>query len=149
MKTRGFEIVTAYLDQDIHLPKRKTARSAGYDLEAAAQSVLAPHTVTVVPTGLKAYMPADEYLSVFIRSSLAFKRGLMLANSTGIVDGDYYNNPDNEGHIMVAFYNTKDTAYTIEKGERIAQGIFMKYGRIDDDAADGQRLGGIGSTGKK
>ena len=67
-------------------------------------------------------MGDDEYLSVFIRSSLAFKKGLMLANSTGIVDSDYYNNPDNEGHIMIAYYNTGDTALVrVEKGDRIGQ----------------------------
>ncbi len=116
MRQRGFEIVSAYAGQGIHIPSRKTAKSAGYDLEAAETKVLAPHAVTVVPTGLKAYMGDDEYLSVFIRSSLAFKKGLMLANSTGIVDSDYYNNPDNEGHIMIAYYNTGDTPYTVEKG---------------------------------
>lgn len=147
MKRRGFEVVAAYAGQGIRLPQRKTEKSAGYDLEAAADTVLAPHAVTVVPTGLKAYMELNEYLSIFIRSSLAFKKGLMLANSTGIIDSDYYNNPDNEGHIMIAYYNTKDEPYTIHKGERIAQGIFMKYLTIDDDAASGMRMGGIGSTG--
>ena len=93
-------------------------------------------------------MELNEYLSIFIRSSLAFKKGLMLANSTGIIDCDYYNNPDNEGHIMIAYYNTKDVSYTIKKGERIAQGIFMKYLTTDDDDASGIRMGGIGSTGQ-
>ncbi|WP_419520151.1 dUTP diphosphatase [Megasphaera massiliensis] len=133
MTGRGFEIVTAYKDRDIHIPIRKTAKSAGYDLEAAETTVLAPHAVTVVPTGLKAFMEGDEYLSIFIRSSLAFKKGLMLANSTGIVDSDYY--------------NTNDVAYTIEKGDRIGQGIFMKYLTVNDDTAGGLRTGGIGSTG--
>lgn len=148
MAGRGFEIVTSYEGCGIHLPVRKTAKSAGYDLEAAETTVLAPHAVTVVPTGLKAFMEDDEYLSIFIRSSLAFKKGLMLANSTGIVDSDYYNNADNEGHIMIAYYNTNDQAYTLEKGERIGQGIFMKYLTVNDDAASGIRTGGIGSTGK-
>ena len=106
MTGRGFEIVTAYRDKGLTLivtayrdkgltlPVRKTAGSAGYDLAAAETVVLQPHAVTVVPTGLKAYMEKDEYLSIFIRSSLAFKKGLMLANSTGIVDSDYYNNQD-------------------------------------------------------
>ena len=93
-------------------------------------------------------MELNEYLSIFIRSSLAFKKGLMLANSTGIIDCDYYNNPDNEGHIMIAYYNTKDVPYTIKKGERIAQGIFMKYLTTDNDDASGIRMGGIGSTGQ-
>ena len=148
MAGRGFEVVTAYKDQGIRLPARKTARSAGYDLEAAADTVLAPHAVSVVPTGLKAFMEDDEYLSVFIRSSLAFKKGLMLANSTGIIDSDYYNNEDNEGHIMIAYYNTNDVPLTIKKGERIGQGIFMEYLTVNDDAASGVRKGGIGSTGK-
>ena len=147
MRQRGFEIVTAYAGRGITVPQRKTKASAGYDLEAAASVVLVPHAVTVVPTGLKAYMEEDEYLSIFIRSGLAFKQGLMLANGTGIVDSDYYNNPDNEGHIMIAYYNTADTPYHVEKGERIGQGIFMKYLTVDDDSAAGIRTGGIGSTG--
>lgn len=147
--TRGFEIVSAYEGQGIHIPVRKTAGSAGYDLEAAKAATIAPHAVTVVPTGLKAYMLKDEYLCIFIRSSLAFKHGLMLANGTGIVDSDYYNNEDNEGHIMVAFYNTSAEPFAVEKGDRIGQGIFMKYLTVDDDAATAKRTGGIGSTGKQ
>jgi dUTP pyrophosphatase len=149
MANRGFNVITAYGDKGIHIPVRKTASSAGYDLEAAETVVLQPHAVTVVPTGLKAYMGTDEYLSIFIRSSLAFKKGLMLANSTGIVDSDYYDNADNEGHIMIAYYNTNDVPYTIEKGERIGQGIFMKYLTTDNDDAAGIRTGGIGSTGTR
>ena len=149
MQTRGFEVVSAYADQNIQLPVRKTAGSAGYDLAAARDIVLAPHAVTVVPTGLKAYMAQGEYLSIFIRSSLAFKKGIMLANGTGIVDSDYYNNADNGGHIMIACYNTTDTPCALEKGERVGQGIFMAYLTVSDDAADGIRSGGIGSTGTK
>jgi dUTP pyrophosphatase len=148
MAGRGFEIVSAYVGKEIHLPVRKTAKSAGYDIEAAEQVVLAPHTVTVVPTGLKAYMEGDEYLGIHIRSGISIKKGLMLVNSVGIIDSDYYNNPDNEGHIMIAYYNTKDVPYTIEKGERIGQGIFTKYLATTGDAASGERLGGFGSTGK-
>ena len=142
MTGRGFEIITAYRDKGLTLPVRKTAGSAGYDLAAAETVVLQPHAVTVVPTGLKAYMEKDEYLSIFIRSSLAFKKGLMLANSTGIVDSDYYNNQDNEGHIMIAYYNTNDAPYTIEKGERIGQGIFMKYLTVHDDVCVRALAGG-------
>ncbi len=147
MAVSGFEWIAAYRHAGLSLPVRKTAGSAGYDLAAAEMVVLKPHAVTVVPTGLKAFMQQDEYLSIFIRSSLAFKKGLMLANSTGIVDSDYYDNPDNEGHIMIAYYNTNDAPYTIEKGERIGQGIFMKYLTVTGDAAVAVRTGGIGSTG--
>ena len=147
-KTRGFEVVSSYVDRGIHIPERKTSGSSGYDLEAADYYVLYTHVITVISTGLKAYMNDDEYLSIFVRSSLAFKKGLMLANNTGIIDSDYYNNPDNEGHIMVGLYNTGDEPVAIKKGDRVAQGIFMKYLTCDNDCAQGQRVGGIGSTGK-
>ncbi len=148
MRTRGFEIVSAYADKDIHVPERKTSNSAGYDLEAAEDITVWPYEVAVIPTGLKAYMGPDEYLSIFIRSSLALTKGLMLANNTGIIDSDYYNNPDNEGHLMIGLYNTGTSPVYIKKGQRIAQGIFMKYLTCDDDCASGQRVGGIGSTGE-
>ena len=92
-------------------------------------------------------MQPDEYLGLHIRSSLAVKSGLRLANGQGIIDSDYYNNPDNEGHILVAVYNHGCESFQLEKGTRIAQGIFMKYLITDHDAADGLRTGGIGSTG--
>ena len=149
MAGRGFQIVSAFAAKGIHLPARKTARSAGYDIEAAETVVLAPHAVTVVPTGLKAYMEGDEYLAIHIRSGISIKKGLMLVNSVGIIDSDYYDNPDNEGHIMIAYYNTNDVPLTLEKGERIGQGIFTKYLATSDDAATGERLGGFGSTGRK
>ncbi len=149
MKVRGFETVSAWADQNIRLPERKTAQSAGYDIEAAASVTLLPGKVTIVPTGLKAYMQSDEYLALFVRSGIAIKRGLMLVNGTGIIDADYYNNADNEGHIMVALYNTTDASVSIEKGDRVAQGIFLKYLTVDDDVASGVRVGGVGSTGVK
>lgn len=148
MRTRGFEIVSVYADQDIHVPERKTSNSAGYDLEAAEDITVWPSEIVVVPTGLKAYMGSNEYLSIFIRSSLAFTKGLMLANNTGIIDSDYYNNPDNEGHLMIGMYNAGTSPVYIKKGERVAQGIFMKYLTCDNDCASGKRVGGIGSTGE-
>ena len=108
MKTRGFEIARGYADQDIHLPHRKTARSAGYDIEAAADCVLLPHQVTVVPTGLKAYMQPDEYLGIHVRSGFSIKKQLSCINSQGIIDADYYGNADNDGHILVALVNHSD-----------------------------------------
>ena len=149
MSLRGFEIVSAYRERQISLPQRKTARSAGYDLAAAEAVELLPGKVALVPTGLKAYMQANEYLGLHIRSGLALTHALSLINGQGIVDADYYDNPDNEGHIMIACYNTTDTPCALEKGERVGQGIFMAYLTVSDDAADGIRSGGIGSTGTK
>ncbi len=147
MRVRGFEIVTEWEGKGIRLPERKTKKSAGYDMEAGAAVDLVPGKVTIVPTGLKSYMPDDEYLAIFVRSGLSIKRGIMLVNGTGIIDADYYGNADNEGHIMVALYNTGEDVVKIEKGDRIAQGIFLKYGKVDGDSAQGTRSGGMGSTG--
>lgn len=148
MKLRGFELITAYQDKGIIPPVRKTAASAGYDIAAAAEAVLPPQTVTFIPTGLKAYMQPDEYLGVHIRSGFSVKNGLSFINGQGIIDADYYNNPDNEGHIMIAVMNHSAKEVRVAKGDRIAQGIFYKYLLADDDAAGAVRSGGFGSTGR-
>lgn len=144
---RGFEVVSEFAEQDIHLPERKTAESAGYDIESAVDAVLEPGQVTLIPTGLKAFMGIDEYLAIYIRSGISIRNRLLLINSTGIIDSDYYNNEENEGHIMIAVYNAGDTPFTVHKGDRIAQGIFTRYLLVTEDAATGIRTGGIGSTG--
>ena len=108
-RKRGFEIVSEWKERDIHIPSRKTAGSAGYDIESAADADVEPGKIHIVPTGLKAYMENDEYLAIHIRSGIGIKHGIMLANNTGIIDSDYYNNEDNEGHIMCALYNSACT----------------------------------------
>ena len=150
MAVRGFEIVSAYEGKGIALPLRGTAASAGYDLSAAESVVIAPGEMAMVPTGVKAYMEPDEVLYIHIRSSLAVKRQLVLMNSVGVVDADYYNNPDNEGHIFIALWNRGKETVALKAGERLAQGVFMKYLLADGDTAGkGQdRQGGFGSTGK-
>lgn len=148
MRNRGFEVISSFKDKQINLPVRKTARSAGYDLEAAERVSIEPGTLGLVATGLKAYMQPDEYLGIHIRSSLGIKRQLLLANSQGIIDADYYNNSNNEGHIIIALRNMGNETVTINKGDRIAQGIFYRYLTVDDDYAEGVRSGGFGSTGR-
>ena len=149
-KIRGFEIAKGFEDKEINMPVRKTKYSAGYDIEAAEDTVIPSFkkgmNPTLVKTGLKAYMQGDEYLKLCNRSSNPKKKGLILANSIGVVDSDYYENPDNDGHIMFAFYNIKDEDTYIKKGECIGQAIFEKFLVADDDAAEGDRLGGFGST---
>lgn len=151
-KVRGFEIAKGFEDKKINLPVRKTKYSAGYDIEAAEDCVIPAfkpgQAPTLVKTGLKSYMQGDEYLMLCNRSSNPKKKGLILANSVGIVDSDYYENPDNDGHIMFAFYNIKDVDVEIKKGDAIGQGIFQKFLSVDNDTAEGERLGGFGSTNK-
>ena len=152
MKTRGFEVVKGFEDKEINLPVRKTKYAAGYDIEAAEDIVIPSFkkgmAPTLIPTGVKAYMEDDEVLYLYNRSSNPKKKGLVLANSVGVVDKDYYDNPENEGHIMFAFYNIKGEDIEIKKGEAIGQGVFAKYLVTDDDVAEGIRTGGFGSTSK-
>lgn len=144
-RIRGFELCKGF--EDCKLPVRKTKYSAGYDFFAQCDMVIMPHSTSeTVLSGVKAYMPEDEYLAIHIRSSLAFKQGLILVNCTGIVDSDFFDNPDNEGNIGFKFYNTSDNVVYITKGSRIAQGIFMKYLVADNCNSDDVRKGGIGST---
>ena len=151
-RLRGFEVAKGFEDKNINLPIRKTKYSAGYDIEAAEDVVIPSFkkgtNPTLVKTGLKAYMQDDEMLLLYNRSSNPKKKGLILANSVGVVDKDYYGNKDNDGHIMFAFYNIKDEDVEIKKGEVIGQGIFQKYMIADDDMAQGERVGGFGTTRK-
>lgn len=141
---RGFELVSNVEGGSI--PVRGTSKSAGYDIKVIEGATIAPGQVHVFDTGLKAYMMDDEVLSLHVRSSIGIKKGLILANITGIIDSDYYNNENNEGHIMVAVLNTRSEPVEIEAGERICQGIFSKYLVASDDDATSVRSGGIGST---
>lgn len=149
MRNRGFEIVSDFKDKHINLPIRKTSKSAGYDIEAAEDKIIKAGKMAVIATGLKAYMQDDEYLGIHIRSSLALKKHLNLVNSQGVIDADYYNNEDNEGHIMIGLINFGNEDVEITKGMRIAQAIFYKFLIIDDEKkVDTIRSGGFGSTGE-
>ena len=103
---------------------------------------------TLVPTGVKAAMPSDYYLQLQVRSSLPLNSWLVLANGVGVIDSDYYNNPDNEGHIFIQLINLHPCDIILHKGERIAQGIFLPYGVVSTDIiVEADRIGGLGSTG--
>lgn len=130
-------------------PRRGTKHSAGYDFISPVEIVIPAHKMAKIPTGVKAAMNEDEILSIYPRSSIGFKTGIRLANTVGIVDSDYYNNSDNEGHIFIKFYNPTDEDYLIHIGDKIAQGIFTKYLIVDDEEEIlTERVGGLGSTGK-
>ena len=151
-RKRGFEVAKGFEDKNINLPVRKTKYSAGYDVEAAEDVVIPSFKKgmkpTLVKTGIKAYMEDDEMLLLYNRSSNPGKKGLILANSVGVIDKDYYGNPDNDGHIMFAFFNVKEEDIEIKKGDVVGQAIFQKFMITDDDMADGERVGGFGSTNK-
>ena len=150
MKIHGFEKIAKYAEVDFPLPERKTELSAGYDFCLPEEVTLEPGKLQLVPTGVKAYMQAGEWLGMHIRSSMAVKKHLMLVNNVGIIDADYYNNADNEGHIMLALLNMGQEKVVLPKGERVAQGIFYTYLTADGDekVAKSVRGGGFGSTSK-
>lgn len=145
---RKFEVVSRCKNMNVELPKRKTKKSAGYDFFAIEDFTLYPNKLCIVPTGVKVYMEDDELLYLHIRSSVALKRGVRMLNSIGVIDADFVDNPDNEGEISLGLLSHNDDIVHIQKGERIAQGVFHKFLITDDDDAEGQRIGGIGSTDK-
>jgi dUTP pyrophosphatase len=146
---RGFEKAKGYETMDFELPRRSTPHSAGYDLALIEDLTIPPQGIALGKTGLKAYMMDDEVLKVFPRSSLATKRRVTLPNNVGIIDKDYYGNPDNDGHILIALYNFSDTEVMLSAGERVAQGIFERYlVSPTEETPDAPRNGGFGSTGK-
>ena len=177
-KKRGFEIVTDYKTKGINLPVRATNHAAGYDFEAAEDTIVPSiwkvlfkgmaqeikHKEneaslleqnkkylkpTLVPTGIKAYMGEDEYLQLANRSSNPIKHQLVLPNGVGIIDSDYYNNENNEGQIYFQFIHFGLTDHVVKKGDRIGQGIFMPFLKADVDKESGKvRSGGFGSSGR-
>lgn len=137
---------------NMKLPERSTKKSAGYDFYNPEDIVIQPYKIgdnpTLVPTGVKAQMEDKEWLMLVNRSSNPKKKKLVIPNSVGIIDADYYNNPDNEGEIMFAFYNLSNEPVELKSGDKLGQGIFMNYLTVDNDNADGERIGGFGSTDK-
>lgn len=132
----------------IKLPKRATAKSAGYDFFAPTDIDLAPTETVTVATGIRALMPDDVCLMIFPRSGLGFQYRLRLNNTVGIIDADYCES-DNEGHIFVRMTNESDKPLHIDAGTAFAQGIFVRYLLTEDDDTTAPRNGGLGSTSPK
>ena len=139
-------------DKDLYLeyslPRRATKYSCGYDFYAIEDMVLHPGEIMKIPTGYKAKYNDDEMLMLVVRSSMGFKYNVRMCNQVGIIDSDYYNNSDNEGHMWVALQNEGNVDFVIKKGDAYCQGIFMKYLTAGDEV-EMVRTGGIGSTNKE
>lgn len=131
---------------DVMLPYRSTSLSAGYDFYLINDVEILPHSRVKIPTGIKVKLNDDEYLAIYIRSSIGTKYMVRMCNQVGIIDADYYNNIDNEGHIFVVLENMSDEKIVFKKGDKYVQGIFMKYLLTDDDNVETERKGGFGST---
>ena len=173
-----FEKVKRFEDVDLPLPVRKTSQSAGYDFVVAEDIIIPPYSeliekmkayspvitptldvaaaaikaanakVSLVSTGMKCKLEDGTYLELSVRSSCPLKHWLILGNSVGIIDADYYNNPDNEGEIFFQIINLAPFAIQLKRGDAIGQGIIKPYLVTEDDNATGERTGGFGSTDK-
>ena len=115
------------------LPTRKTRSAAGYDFYSLYDFELNPGEIKKIPTGVKACMESNEVLFLIDRSSQGFKYNVRLCNQVGVIDSDYYNNSDNEGHIWIRIQNEGDKPYIVKNGDGIIQGIFLKYLCVDDE----------------
>lgn len=146
---RYFEVVKDEFrknEGEIKLPTRASEHSAGYDFYSPIDTVVPPHESVMIWTDIKAHMYYDNALMIIPRSSMG-KHPIMIANTVGLIDSDYYSNPDNDGNIGFRLYNLSDIPYEIKAGDRIGQGIFIKYGTVKDDITTTQRSGGFGSSG--
>ena len=137
--------------EGLQLPAYETAGSAGMDVRAAVPAgepmVLAPGERAMVPTGLCVAIPQGYEIQVRPRSGLAAKHGLTCLNTPGTIDSDY------RGEIKVILINLGQDAFTIQRGERIAQLVLAPVTRLAWQAVDSldeteRGAGGFGSTGR-
>jgi dUTP pyrophosphatase len=175
-RVRGFEPVKDAPEGTV-LPLQATRTSAGLDFVATETFGIHPQEVVSFLTNVKAYMQEDEVLMIYIRSGMGIKNNLMIANTQSVIDSDFHNNPDNDGNIRIAIRNIaptfelikvvqvvdikgelwdvpviKDLSQSnlviIQKGDRVAQGVFNKFLQSDTGRSDTVRVGGVGSTDK-
>ncbi len=147
---RFFEVVKDEFrknEGEIKLPTRASEHSAGYDFYSPIDIIIPPHDKVMIWTDVKAGMYYDNALLLMPRSSMG-KQPVMLSNTLGLIDSDYFSNEDNDGNIGFRLLNLGDTPYEIKAGDRIGQGVFIKYGTTKDDNVTTKREGGFGSSGK-
>jgi len=137
--------IETYKYDNIVIPTRATRGSAGYDFTCPVDITIKPGELVKIPSGIRAYIEEGYVLNIYPRSSLGFKYQLCLANTTGIIDADYYG-AKNEGHIIVALVNRGNKDVVIKTGDRFVQGIFLKFYTVDEEEVNKERIGGFGSS---
>ena len=137
-----------YIEYEI--PVRQTMNSAGYDFSVINDYTIHQNEVVKIPTGIKVCMNDDEVFLIIVRSSMGIKHNLRMCNQVGVIDCDYYNNVENEGHIWITVKNEGNKDILIKKGQRFVQGIFTKFLTVDnEEKIDNERKGTTGSTDKE
>ena len=147
---RYFEVVSDKFRKNkgkIILPTRATKSSIAYDFYSHVTITIPPMQSVMIWTDIKAKFNTDEALLINVRSSMG-KYPIMIANTQGWIESDYYSNPDNDGNIGIRLFNLGTEPYIIKAGDRIAQGMFIKYLEADNGNTDTERQGGFGSSGK-
>ena len=130
---------------EIKLPTRGSKNSAGYDFYSPVDVVIQPNEMVMIWTDVKASMYYDNALIIIPRSSMG-KHPIMISNTVGLIDSDYYGNESTDGNIGFRLFNLGTTPYEIKAGDRIGQGIFINYKTVKDDNTTAERKGGFGST---
>lgn len=149
---RRFETVIKekmkYEQAEVKMPVRATKHSAGYDFYSPIDAIIEPNQMQMIWTNVKAEFNPNEVLLLCVTSGMG-KHGIMLANTLGVIDADYYSNIDNDGNLGFRLYNFSNMPYEIKKGDKIGQGIFMNYLTVDNEKEiTTERVGGFGSTVK-
>lgn len=150
---RKFELVKEEFRKNkdglVKMPVRATKHSAGYDIFSPIDTVIEPQTMQMIWTDMKAEFNTDEVLLLCVTSGMG-KNGIMVANTIGVIDCDYYSNRGNDGNLGFRLYNYSNEPYVIKAGDKIGQGIFMKFLTVDNEQEiTSERKGGFGSTVKK
>ena len=147
MSDEPLTVLVTRIHPDAVIPEYHSGDAAAFDLAAVADVTILPGKVALVPTGLVIRVPLRMFLGIFARSSTPLKRGLMVANGVGVIDPDYCG-PEDE--VKIAVMNFTDAPVVVARGDRIAQGIFLKAPRVqwaEAEPAERSR-GGFGSSGR-
>ena len=141
------DILIKRIDPSLPLPAYHTTGSAGFDIYARETIEIAPHTIARIPTNLVIQTPAHHMLVISLRSSTPMKKGLSIPHGIGVIDSDYCGDQD---EILLQVINHTDNATTVERGERIGQGIFIPIITAswqEVSTMQSTNRGGFGSTG--
>lgn len=124
------------LYKEYSLPKRETKLAAAYDFFALFDYALKPNERKKIPTGIKVSMEDDDTLLLLDRSSMGFKYNVRMCNQVGVIDADYYDNKDNNGHMWICIQNEGTEDYIVKKGDKMCQAMFVKYLIVDNEEED-------------
>ena len=133
---------------ELKAPKRATKTSAGYDCYSPIDIVIEPQTSSLIWTDFKVKMNDNDVLLIVVTSGMG-KKGVMLANTIGVIDSDYYGNESTDGNLGFNLYNYGKEPYIIKAGDKIGQAIFTNFLTVDnEEEITTVRVGGFGSTNK-